>query len=130
MSDMIANMLSSISNANHKFKETVDVPASKLKTEVARVLKEEGYIANYRLAQDKKQGTLKMTLRYTPQKERVIQGVKRVSRPGLRIYRQWDEIPTVQNGLGTAIVSTSKGLLTGQKAKEKKLGGEVLCFIW
>jgi small subunit ribosomal protein S8 len=130
MSDMIANMLSSISNANHKFKETVDVPASKLKAEVARVLKEEGYIANYRLAQDKKQGTLKMTLRYTPQKERVIQGVKRVSRPGLRIYRQWDEIPTVQNGLGTAIISTSKGLLTGQKAKEKKLGGEVLCFIW
>ncbi len=130
MSDMLANMLSSISNANHKFKETVDVPASKLKNEVARVLKEEGYIANFRLAPDKKQGTLKMTLRYTPQKERVIQGVKRVSRPGLRIYRQWDEIPVVQNGLGTAIVSTSRGILTGQKAKEKKVGGEVLCFIW
>jgi len=130
MSDMLANMLSSISNANHKFKETVDVPASKMKAEVARVLKEEGYIANFRLAPDKKQGTLKMTLRYSPQKERVIQGVKRVSKPGLRIYRQWDEIPVVQNGLGTAIVSTSKGILTGQKCKEKKLGGEVLCFIW
>ncbi len=130
MSDMLANMLSAISNANHKFKENVDVPASKLKNEVARVLKEEGYIANFRLAQDKKQGTLKMTLRYTPQKERVIQGVKRVSRPGLRIYRQWDEIPTVQNGLGTAIISTSRGILTGQKAKEKKVGGEVLCYIW
>ena len=130
MSDMLANMLSAISNANHKFKETVDVPTSKLKAEVARVLKEEGYIANYRVAQDKRQGTLKLTLRYSPQKERVIQGVKRVSRPGLRIYRQWDEIPVVQNGLGTAIVSTSKGVLTGQKAKEKKVGGEVLCYIW
>jgi small subunit ribosomal protein S8 len=130
MSDMLANMLSAISNANHKFKETVDVPTSKLKAEVARVLKEEGYIANFRVAQDKRQGTLKLTLRYSPQKERVIQGVKRVSRPGLRIYRQWDEIPVVQNGLGTAIVSTSKGVLTGQKAKEKKVGGEVLCYIW
>jgi len=130
MSDTLANMLSAISNANHKFKETVDVPASKIKAELARVLKEEGYIANYRLAQDKRQGTIKMTLRYTPQKERVIQGVRRISRPGLRIYRKWDEIPVVQNGLGTAIVSTSRGILTGQKAKEKKIGGEVLCFIW
>ena len=130
MSDMLANMLSAISNANHKFKETVDLPTSKLKAEVARVLKEEGYIANFRVAQDKRQGTLKLTLRYSPQKERVIQGVKRVSRPGLRIYRQWDEIPVVQNGLGTAIISTSQGVITGQKAKEKKVGGEVLCYIW
>lgn len=130
MSDMLANMLSAISNANHKFKETVDVPASKLKAEVARVLKEEGYISNYRVAQDKRQGLLKMTLRYTPQKERVIQGVRRISKPGLRIYRKWDEIPVVQNGLGTAIVSTSHGVVTGQKAKEKKIGGEVLCYIW
>ena len=130
MSDPIANMFSAIVNANHKFKETVDVPASKLKAEVARVLKEEGYIANFRLAQDKRQGTLRMTLKYTPQKERVIQGVRRISRPGLRIYRKWNEIPVVQNGLGTAIVSTSKGIVTGQKAKEKKMGGEVLGFIW
>ena len=130
MSDTLANMFSAIVNANHKFKETVDVPASKLKSEVARVLKEEGYIANYRVSQDKRQGTLRLTLKYTPQKERVIQGVKRVSRPGLRIYRKWDEIPTVQNGLGTAIISTSKGVLAGQKAKEKKIGGEVLGFIW
>lgn len=130
MSDMIANMFSAIVNANHKFKETVDIPASKVKAEVARVLKEEGYIANFRLAQDKRQGTLRLTLKYTQQKERVIQGVKRVSRPGLRIYRKWNEIPVVQNGLGTALVSTSKGIVTGQKAKEKKIGGEVLGFIW
>ncbi len=130
MSDTLANMLSSIANANHKFKETVDLPASKLKTEVARVLKEEGYISSYRLAQDKRQGTLRLSLKYTAQKERVIQGLKRISRPGLRIYRQWDEIPVVQNGLGTAIVSTSKGVLSGQKAKEKKVGGEILCFVW
>jgi small subunit ribosomal protein S8 len=130
MSDMIANMFSAIVNANHKFKETVDVPNSKLKAEVARVLKEEGYISNVRVAADKRQGVLRLTLKYSPQKERVIQGVKRVSRPGLRIYRKWNEIPVVQNGLGTAIVSTSKGVTTGQKCKEKKLGGEVLGFIW
>lgn len=130
MSDMLANMLSAIFNANHKFKENVDIPASKLKAEVARVLKEEGYIANFRVAQDKKQGTLRLTLKYTPQKERVIQGVRRISRPGLRIYRKWNEIPVVQNGLGTALVSTSKGVITGQKAKEKKIGGEVLAYIW
>jgi small subunit ribosomal protein S8 len=130
MSDTLANMFSAIVNANHKFKETVDIPASKLKAEVARVLKEEGYIANFRLAPDKRQGTLRLTLKYSQQKERVIQGVKRISRPGLRIYRKWDELPTVQNGLGTAIISTSKGIVTGQKAKEKKIGGEVLGLIW
>jgi small subunit ribosomal protein S8 len=128
--DNIANMLVAIKMANHKFKETVDLPSSKIKVEIARVLKEEGYIANYRVAADKKQGTLRLSMKYTAQKERVIQGVKRVSKPGLRIYRQWDALPSVQNGLGTAIVSTSKGVLSGQKAKEKKLGGEVLCLVW
>ena len=128
--DNIANMLAAISNANHKFKETVDLPASKLKVEIARVLKEEGYISNYRLATDKRQGTLRLNLKYTPQKERVIRGMKRVSKPGLRIYRAWDEIPSVQNGLGTAIISTSRGVLSGQRAKEKKVGGEVLCMVW
>lgn len=128
--DKIADMLAQIVNANHKFKETIDVPASKVKVEIARVLKEEGYISNYRVSQDKVQGAIKITMKYTPQKERVIQGVKRVSRPGLRIYRKWSEIQSVQNGLGTAIISTSKGLLSGQKAREKKLGGEILCYIW
>lgn len=130
MSDTIANMLVSIQNANHKFKETVDLPVSKLKVEIARVLKEEGFISNYRVAQDKRQGTLRLTLKYTPAKERIIQGVKRISKPGLRVYKKWNEIPSVQNGLGTAILSTSKGILAGQRAKEKKLGGEVLCYIW
>lgn len=128
--DPIANMLAQLSNANHKFKETVDVPASKVKAEIARVLKEEGYIGNFRVAQDKRVSTIRVTMKYSAQKERVIQGVKRISKPGLRVYRKWDEIPSVQNGLGTAIISTSKGVLSGQKAKEKKLGGEVLCYIW
>jgi small subunit ribosomal protein S8 len=130
MSDRIADMLAQIINANHKFKETIDVPASKLKVEIARVLKEEGYIANYRVSQEKAQPAIRITMKYTPQKERVIQGVRRVSKPGLRIYRKYTEIPHVQNGLGTAILSTSKGVVTGQKAKERKLGGEVLCYIW
>jgi small subunit ribosomal protein S8 len=123
-------MLAQISNANHKFKETIDVPVSKIKVEIARVLKEEGYISNYRVAQDKRQGTIRLTMKFTPQKERVINGVKRVSKPGLRIYRKWSEIPSIQNGLGTAIISTSKGVVSGQRAKEKKMGGEVLCYIW
>jgi small subunit ribosomal protein S8 len=128
--DPIANMLAQIQNANHKFKETIDMPASKLKVEIARVLKEEGFIANYRLAQDKRQGTIRVTMKYSPQKERVIQGVKRVSRPGLRVYRKWDEVPTVLNGLGMAILSTSKGVMTSQKARERKLGGEILALVW
>ncbi len=130
MSDSIANMLSQISNANHKFKESIDLPASKMKVEIARVLKEEGFIANYKVAQDRRQGTLRITLKYTPEKERVIQGVKRVSRPSLRVYHKSADIPSIQNGLGLAIVSTSKGLMTGQKARESKIGGEVLCYVW
>lgn len=130
MSDPIANMLVQIANANHKFKETIDMPASKLKVEIARVLKEEGFISNYKVVQEKRWGTLRVTLKYTGQKERVIQGVQRVSRPGLRIYRASSEIPSVRNGLGTAIVSTNKGVMTGQKAREEKTGGEVLCYVW
>lgn len=130
MSDPIANMLAQIANANYKFKETVDIPASKMKVEVARVLKEEGFIAHYRLSHDRHQGTLRVNLRYTPQKERVIQGIKRVSRPGLRSYCGWGEIPSVQNGLGICILSTSAGVMSGDKAREKKVGGEILCQIW
>lgn len=130
MSDTIANMLSQIANANHKMKETVEMPSSKLKVEIARVLKEEGYINHYRLNQDRKQGTLRLNLKYTPQKERSIMGLKRVSRPGLRVYRGWEGIPSVQNGLGTAVVSTSKGVMTGENAKQNKLGGEILCLVW
>lgn len=130
MSDPISNMLSQIANANHKFIETIDMPVSKLKVEIARVLKEEGFISNYRIAQENKRGTLRLTMKYGPQKERVIQGIKRVSKQGLRVYRPYTEISSVQNGLGIAILSTSKGVVSGQKAKEKKVGGEVLCYIW
>lgn len=128
--DPIANMLAQISNANHKFKETIDMPASKIKTEIARVLKEEGFIGNYRVAQDKKASTLRLSMKYSAQRERIIQGFKRVSKPGLRVYRKATEIPSIRNGLGTAIISTSKGVMSAQKAKEKKLGGEVLCYVW
>jgi small subunit ribosomal protein S8 len=128
--DNIANMVAQIVTANHKFKESIDVPASKIKVEIARVLKEEGYISNYRVAPDKKQGVLRVTLKYTPAKERVIRGMKRVSKPGLRVYRPYNEIPSVQNGLGIVIVSTSKGVMSAQTAKDKKVGGEVLCYVW
>lgn len=130
MSDTIANMVAQIVNANHKQKESIDVPASKIKVEIARVLKEEGYINNFRVAPDKKQGVLRITMKYSSGKERVIQGMKRVSRPSLRAYRGYEDIPAIQNGLGTAIISTSRGVMTGQTAKDKKVGGEVLCYIW
>jgi small subunit ribosomal protein S8 len=128
--DTIANMVAHIVTANHKFKESIDVPSSKLKVEIARVLKEEGYISNYRVAPDKKQGILRLTLKYTAAKERVIRGMKRISKPGLRAYRPYNDIPSVQNGLGTVIVSTSRGVMSAQSAKEKKVGGEVLCYVW
>ena len=130
MSDTIADMLSHIANANHKFKETIEMPASRVRSEIARVLKEEGYINHFKVAPDQKQGVLKMTLKYTPQKERAINGLKRVSRPGLRRYAGAEEIPNVQNGLGIAIVSTSKGLMTGHQARQQRLGGEILCIVW
>jgi small subunit ribosomal protein S8 len=130
MSDPIANMLNQIVNANHKFIETIEMPASKIKVELARVLKEEGFISNYKLSQEQSRSSLKITLKFTPAKERAIQGVKRVSRPGLRVYQGYGEIRSIQNGLGTTILSTSKGLMPGTKAKEKKLGGEVICHIW
>ncbi|OVE77095.1 30S ribosomal protein S8 [bacterium F11] len=130
MSDTIGNMLAQISNANHKFKESIEMPSSKLKIEIARVLKEDGYISHYRVVQDRKQGMLKINLKYTPQKERVIQGMERYSRPSLRVYHGWQDLPIVQNGLGVAVVSTSKGVMSGNKAKQSKQGGEVLCLVW
>ncbi len=130
MSDTIANMLTQIKNANDKFKENLDMPLSKIKVEIARVLKEEGFISGYKVANDQRKGTLRINLKFSPQKEKVIQGIKRISRPSLRVYRQHTEIPPVQNGLGISIVSTSKGVMTGQKAIEKKIGGEVICFVW
>ena len=130
MSNPVANLLNQLKNANHKFLENIETSASKLKVEIARVLKEEGYIANYKVSADQRQPMLKITMKFSSQKERVIQDIKCVSRPGLRVYKGHMEIPAVQNGLGTAIVSTSKGLMSGQKAREKKMGGEVIAYIW
>jgi len=130
VTDPIADMLVRLSNANHKLKETVDIPASQIKVEIARVLKEEGYISNYRVAKEKGHGTLRLNLKFSPTKSRIIHKAKRISRPSMRVYRDSDSIPVIQNGLGTAILSTSKGVMTGDQARERKMGGEVLCVIW
>ena len=130
MPDIIADMLSHIANANHKQKETIELPASKVRAEIARVLKEEGFITHYKVTPDKKQGVLKVTLKYGSNNDRVIQGLRRISKSSRRTYKKADEIPSVQNGLGIAIVSTSKGIMSGQQAKAKKLGGEILAHVW
>lgn len=129
-SDPISDMLAAITNANHKLKERVDLPASALKKEVAQVLKDEGYIADYKVLPDRKQGVLRVFLKYLPNKTRVLQGVKRVSRPGLRVYRGYEELPKLRGGLGMSIVSTSKGLMTDRRSRKEKLGGEVLAQVW
>lgn len=130
MTDPIADMLTRIRNANKEFREKLDVPASKIKKEIARILKEEGYIANYKYISDRKQGVLRIYLRYTSPKERVIKEIRRTSKPGLRIYKRFDQIPKVLGGLGTAIITTSKGLMTDEKARQARVGGEVICYIW
>lgn len=129
-SDPISDMLAAITNANHKLKERVDLPASALKKEVAQVLKDEGYITDYKILPDRKQGVLRVFLKYLPNKTRVLQGVKRVSRPGLRVYRGYEELPKLRGGLGMSIVSTSKGLMTDRRSRREKLGGEVLAQVW
>jgi len=123
-------MLTRIRNANQKMKGKVDIPASKLKEKVVKILKEEGYIANYKFISDRKQGILRVYLKYTPSQERVIKGLKRVSRPGRRFYCRCDELPRVYRGLGIAIISTSQGVMTDRKCREVNLGGEVLCYVW
>ena len=130
ISDVIADMLTRIRNANNAKHETVDVPASNLKKAIADILKEEGYIAGYQIVEDGKQGIIRITLKYGRGKQRVIQGLRRVSKPGLRIYSNCEDMPKVMNGLGIAIVSTSKGVMTDKKARELNVGGEVLAFVW
>mgnify|MGYP003318234010 CR=1 FL=1 len=129
ITDPIADMLTRIRNANMKKHATVDVPASKMKKEIASILLEEGYIKEVQEIQDNKQGILRITLKYVG-KEKVISGIKRISKPGLRIYAGKEELPKVLNGLGIAIISTSKGLKTDKEAREAGLGGEVLAYIW
>ena len=130
MTDPIADMLTRIRNANQMRYNEVEVPASKIKTEIARILKEEGFISNYEIKKDKVQNTIVLNLKYGHNKERVITGLKRISKPGLRVYAKAEEIPKVLNGLGIAIVSTSKGIMTDKNARKESLGGEVLAYIW
>jgi small subunit ribosomal protein S8 len=130
MTDPIADLLTRVRNANQALLERVDVPTSRLKVEIAKLLKAEGFIRTYRLIDDKRQGNLRIYLKFGPGNERVIQGIRRVSRPGLRVYRKAQRMPRVSSGLGVAIVSTSQGLMTGAAATARGLGGEVLCFVW
>ncbi len=129
MTDPVADLLTRIRNASKARHETVDVPSSRLKLEIVRILKEEGYIANFSLAEDDKQGMIRILLRYAAGKSPVITTLDRVSRPGCRVYSGKGEIPSVLGGMGICIVSTSQGVLTGKQAREKGLGGEVLCAI-
>lgn len=130
MTDPIANMLNMIRNANARKLLTVDVPASKLEQAILEIFKNSGYIDNFRFIEDKKQGVLRVYLKYMDKYTPAIVGLKRVSKSGLRIYAKKGKVPQVLNGLGTAVISTSKGLLTDKQAREQNLGGEVLCFIW
>ncbi|MEG6569537.1 30S ribosomal protein S8 [Thermoanaerobacterium thermosaccharolyticum] len=130
MTDPIADMLTRIRNANIVRHETVEIPASNTKRAIAMLMLREGFIKAVEEIDDGKQGILKLTLKYGPNKERVISGLKRISKPGLRVYAKSNEIPRVLGGLGMAIISTSKGIMTDKDAKKEGVGGEVLCYIW
>ncbi|HEX9897824.1 MAG TPA: 30S ribosomal protein S8 [Candidatus Methylomirabilis sp.] len=130
LTDPIADMLTRIRNANQALLEKVDMPASRLKVEIAKTLKAEGFIRAFKLIDDNKQGVLRVYLKFGPGNERVILGLRRVSRPGLRVYRRSRKIPSVISGVGVSIVSTSQGIMSGKQARERSLGGEVLCYVW
>ena len=130
ISDVIADMLTRIRNANDAKHATVDIPASNMKKSIADILVEEGYVKGYQVIEDGKQGIIRVTLKYVAGKQKVIHGLKRVSKPGLRIYSNCEDMPKVMNGLGIAIVSTSKGVMTDKKARELNVGGEILAFVW
>ena len=130
ISDVIADMLTRIRNANNAKHETVDVPASNMKKSIAQILADEGYIRGYQVVEDGKQGIIRITLKYVEGKQRVIHGIRRISKPGLRIYSNCEDMPKVMNGLGIAIVSTSKGVMTDKKARQANVGGEILAFVW
>ena len=130
ISDVIADMLTRIRNANDAKHETVDIPASNMKKAIADILLAEGYIKSVQVIEDGKQGIIRVALKYGPGKSKVIHGLKRVSKPGLRIYAGCEDMPKVYNGLGIAIVSTSKGIMTDKKARRENVGGEILAFVW
>lgn len=130
ITDPIADMLTRIRNAGSARHETVDIPNSKMKKAIAEILLEEGYIKSFQLIDDGTQGIIRVTLKYLPGKEKTIQGLRRVSKPGLRVYAGAEELPQVLRGLGIAIISTSKGIMTDKKARAQHVGGEVLAFVW
>ena len=128
--DPIADMLTRIRNANSAKHKTVDVPASKMKTAIAEILFREGYIKSFEVISNENQGIIRITLKYDEKGTRVIDGIKRISKPGLRVYASKDELPQVLNGLGIALISTSRGILTDKEARKQNVGGEVLAFVW
>ena len=130
MTDPIADFLTRIRNANTVYMEKVEIPASKTKKNLANILKDEGYIKDVEYIEDGKQGFLRLYLKYGSNREKVITGLKRISRPGLRVYAQKDEVPKVLGGLGIAVISTSQGLMTDKEARKAGIGGEVMCYIW
>ncbi len=130
ITDSIADMLTRIRNANSAKHDTVDIPASKMKVSIAQILLDEGYIKSFQVQEDGKQGVIHVTLKYGPNKSQVITGLRRVSKPGLRIYASCEDMPKVMKGLGIAIVSTSKGVMTDKQARKENVGGEVLAFVW
>ncbi len=130
ITDPIADMLTRIRNANSAKHDTVDIPASKMKKRIAEILLDEGYIKNFQVIDDNAQGVIRVTLKYNTGKEKVISGLRRVSKPGLRVYAGADELPQVLRGLGIAIISTSKGVMTDKEARKAHVGGEVLAFVW
>jgi small subunit ribosomal protein S8 len=130
LTDPVADFLTRIRNAHHAHHQKLDVPASKLKAEIARILKEEGYIANYKPAEEDGQKVIRVYLKYGPNSEAVIRDLKRISKPGCRVYVGKDEIRRVQGGLGIVILTTPKGVMTGRQARRENVGGEVLCEVW
>ena len=130
ITDPVADMLTRIRNASNARHDSVDVPASNMKKSIAQILLEEGYIKSFQLIDDGTQGVIRVTLKYLPGKEKAIQGLRRVSKPGLRVYAGADELPRVLKGLGIAIISTSKGVMTAKQARAEHVGGEVLAFVW
>ncbi len=130
MTDPIADMLTRIRNANTVGHETVDVPASKMKKSIAAILTDEGYIKGYDVIEDEKQGVIRITMKYGQGKEKVISGIKKISKPGLKVYAKANEVPKVLNGLGIAIISTSNGVISDKEARKLGVGGEVVCYVW
>ncbi len=130
MTDVVADMLTRIRNANDAKHESVNIPASNMKKAIAQILLDEGYIKGYKVTDDGKQGIITVTLKYGEGKQKIIRGLKRVSKPGLRIYAASQELPRVRNGLGIAIISTSRGIMTDKTARKENVGGEVLAFVW